>query len=135
MSIKAIRIHKTGGPEVLQLDDVDLAPPAAGQVRVRNKAIGLNFVETYFRSGLYPAPLPSGKLFKYIRHWSRQRWFNFTNGPTHLSPRRQRVNASPLNWIRRCLWNAAWSWRCRKTVPASPGAFVAASCGWAKIHL
>lgn len=58
MSIKAIRIHKTGGPEVLQLDDIDLPPPAAGQVRVRNKAIGLNFIETYFRSGLYPVSLP-----------------------------------------------------------------------------
>lgn len=58
MTIKAIRVHKTGGPEVLQYDDVELAAPAAGQVRVRNKAIGLNFVETYFRSGLYPVSLP-----------------------------------------------------------------------------
>jgi len=56
--VKAIRIHKTGGPEVLQYDDIELPAPAAGQVRVANKAIGLNFVETYFRSGLYPVPLP-----------------------------------------------------------------------------
>jgi NADPH2:quinone reductase len=57
---KAIRFHKTGGPEVLQLDDVEVGDPGEGQARVRHTAIGLNFIDTYHRSGLYPLPLPSG---------------------------------------------------------------------------
>jgi NADPH:quinone reductase len=56
----AIRFHKTGGPEVLQWEDVAVGEPAAGEARVAHKAIGLNFIETYHRSGLYPLPLPSG---------------------------------------------------------------------------
>ena len=55
---KAIRYHKTGGPEVLQSDDVQVGEPAAGQVRIRHTAIGVNFVDTYQRSGLYPMQLP-----------------------------------------------------------------------------
>lgn len=58
--IKAIRLEKTGGPEVLEYRDHDLPPPAAGEVRVRHTAIGVNFIEIYYRSGLYPLPLPSG---------------------------------------------------------------------------
>jgi NADPH:quinone reductase len=58
--MKAIRFAKAGGPEVLSLEDVELPPPAAGQVRVRHKAIGVNFIDTYHRTGLYPVPLPSG---------------------------------------------------------------------------
>ena len=58
--MKAIQFEKTGGPEVLQLVDITLAPPAAGEVQMRHTAIGLNFVDTYYRSGLYPASLPSG---------------------------------------------------------------------------
>jgi len=57
---KAIRIKTTGGPEVMALEDVALAPPGPGMVTVANRAIGLNFIDTYFRSGLYPMPLPSG---------------------------------------------------------------------------
>ncbi len=60
MQIKAVRFHKTGGPEVLQLDTVELAEPAAGQVRVRHLAIGINYLDTYQRSGAYPIGLPSG---------------------------------------------------------------------------
>ena len=56
----AIRIHRTGGPEVLQWEAVELAPPATGEVRLRHHAVGLNFIDTYHRSGLYPLPLPSG---------------------------------------------------------------------------
>jgi len=56
----AIRFHKTGGPEVLQWDDVTLPEPGAGEARVTNKAIGLNYIDTYHRTGLYPVPLPSG---------------------------------------------------------------------------
>ena len=58
--VKAIRIHETGGPDVLRLETVDLAPPRPGEVTVRHTAIGLNYIDTYFRSGLYPAPLPCG---------------------------------------------------------------------------
>ncbi|HEX4859888.1 MAG TPA: quinone oxidoreductase [Rhizomicrobium sp.] len=58
--MKAIRFHHTGGPEVLKLEDVELAAPAPGQVRVRHTAIGVNFIDTYHRSGLYKLPLPSG---------------------------------------------------------------------------
>jgi NADPH2:quinone reductase len=58
--VKAIRITRTGGPDVMSYEDVDLAAPAAGEVRVRHTAIGLNYIDTYFRSGLYPAPLPCG---------------------------------------------------------------------------
>jgi NADPH2:quinone reductase len=55
---KAVRFHKTGGPEVLQLDDVPVAAPGQGQVRVRHTAIGVNFIDTYQRTGLYPMQLP-----------------------------------------------------------------------------
>jgi len=58
--VKAIRFEKTGGPEVLEYKDIDLAPPATGQVRVKHTAIGVNFIDIYQRSGLYPLPLPSG---------------------------------------------------------------------------
>jgi NADPH2:quinone reductase len=58
--IKAIRFQKTGGPEVLEYQDYDLPPPGPGQARVRHTAIGVNFIDTYYRSGLYPLSLPSG---------------------------------------------------------------------------
>lgn len=58
--MKAIRFSQTGGPEVLDHVDVDLPPPAAGQVRVKHTVIGVNFIDTYHRSGLYKLPLPSG---------------------------------------------------------------------------
>ena len=56
----AIRFHHTGGPEVLCLEEVDVGAPAAGEARVRQYAVGLNYIDTYHRSGLYPLPLPSG---------------------------------------------------------------------------
>jgi NADPH2:quinone reductase len=56
----AIRFHKAGGPEVLQWEEVQVGKPGSGEARVRHTAIGLNYVDTYVRSGLYPAPLPSG---------------------------------------------------------------------------
>ena len=58
--IKAIRFHQAGGPEVLSWDDVDVGDPSEGQVRIRHTAIGLNYIDTYHRSGLYPLPMPSG---------------------------------------------------------------------------
>ena len=57
---KAFRFHRTGGPEVLQWEAVDVGAPGPGEVRVRHHAVGLNFADTYFRTGLYPAPLPAG---------------------------------------------------------------------------
>ena len=56
----AIRFNKTGGPEVLQWEDVSVAPPGPGEAQVRHKAVGLNYIDTYHRTGLYPLPLPSG---------------------------------------------------------------------------
>jgi NADPH2:quinone reductase len=53
-----VRIHKHGGPEVLKLEEVKLASPKAGEVRLRQTAIGLNFIDTYHRSGLYPMKMP-----------------------------------------------------------------------------
>ncbi len=57
---KAVRFHKTGGPEVLAYDDVQVGDPGEGQARIKHTAVGLNFIDTYHRSGLYPLPLPSG---------------------------------------------------------------------------
>ena len=56
----AIRFHQTGGPEVLRWEEVAVGDPAPGEARVRHQAVGLNFIDTYHRSGLYPLPLPSG---------------------------------------------------------------------------
>ena len=56
---QAIRFHKTGGPEVLHLEEVAVGSPGPGQARIRHEAVGLNFADTYFRTGLYPVPLPS----------------------------------------------------------------------------
>ncbi len=60
----AIRIHVTGGPEVMKLEDVDVSAPRSGEVTIRHHAIGLNFIDVYFRTGLYPNPLPSGLGFE-----------------------------------------------------------------------
>jgi NADPH2:quinone reductase len=56
----AIRIHQTGGPEVLQWESVAVGEPGPGEARVRHTAVGLNYIDTYHRSGLYKLPLPSG---------------------------------------------------------------------------
>lgn len=56
----AIRFHSIGGPEVLSWEAVDVAAPAAGEARIRHQAVGLNYIDTYHRAGLYPVPLPSG---------------------------------------------------------------------------
>lgn len=58
--MKAIRFDKTGGSDVLKLETIELPAPAQGEVRLRHTAIGVNFIDTYHRSGLYPVPLPSG---------------------------------------------------------------------------
>jgi NADPH2:quinone reductase len=56
--VKAIRMSRVGGPEVMELVDVELGPPGPGEAQVRHHAIGLNFIDVYFRTGLYPQPLP-----------------------------------------------------------------------------
>lgn len=58
--MRAIRFETTGGPEVLRLEELDTPMPGPGQIRIRLGAIGINFIDTYHRSGLYPVPLPSG---------------------------------------------------------------------------
>ena len=60
MMNNAIRFHSTGGPEVLRWESVQVGEPGAGEVRLRHVAVGLNFADTYFRTGMYPAALPSG---------------------------------------------------------------------------
>jgi NADPH2:quinone reductase len=57
---KAVRFYETGGPQVLRYEDVEVGDPGPGEVRVRHVAVGLNFADTYFRSGYYPAKLPAG---------------------------------------------------------------------------
>lgn len=56
----AIRLHRTGGPEVLQWEEVQVGDPGPAEARVRHHAVGLNFIDVYYRTGLYPAPLPAG---------------------------------------------------------------------------
>jgi NADPH2:quinone reductase len=56
--VAAVRVHKLGGPEVLTFEEIDIGEPGQGQIRVKQRAIGVNFIDTYFRSGLYPAQLP-----------------------------------------------------------------------------
>jgi len=56
----AIRIHKTGGPEVMRWEEVAVGDPGPGEARIRHAAVGLNYIDTYHRTGLYPLPLPSG---------------------------------------------------------------------------
>jgi len=60
MRAKAIRIHQYGGPDVLSYEDIEVPDPRDGEVRIRHTAIGLNFIDTYHRSGLYPMEFPAG---------------------------------------------------------------------------
>ena len=60
MPTKAIRFHETGGPEVLRFEDVEVGKPAPDEAQVRHTAVGVNFIDVYDRTGLYPHPLPSG---------------------------------------------------------------------------
>ena len=53
---KAIRIHETGGPDAMQWEDVEIGTPGPGEIRIRHEAVGLNYIDVYFRTGLYPAP-------------------------------------------------------------------------------
>jgi NADPH2:quinone reductase len=55
--VAAVRVHKVGGPDVLTFEDVPVQAPGPGQIRIRNHACGVNFIDTYFRTGLYPSPV------------------------------------------------------------------------------
>ena len=57
---QVVRFHRTGGPEVLKIEDAEIGAPGPGQALVKHYAVGLNFADTYFRSGVYPVPLPNG---------------------------------------------------------------------------
>ena len=54
--VKAVRVHEAGGPEVLKYEDVELADPGPGEVRIKHVAIGINYIDTYYRTGLYAPP-------------------------------------------------------------------------------
>ena len=58
--IRVVKIEKTGGPEVLKIENVKISDPGPNDVLIETKAIGLNYIDTYHRSGSYPLPLPSG---------------------------------------------------------------------------
>ncbi len=55
--VSAVRVHKVGGPEVLTYEEIELPPPGQGQIRVKQHASGVNFIDTYFRMGMYPSPV------------------------------------------------------------------------------
>src|SRR6202163_3168952 len=55
--VAAVRVHKTGGPDVLTYEDIPVPAPGPGQIKVKNHAVGVNFIDTYFRAGMYPSPV------------------------------------------------------------------------------
>ena len=55
--VAAVRVHKTGGPEVLTYEQIELGAPGPGQVKIKQHAVGVNYIDTYFRMGMYPAPV------------------------------------------------------------------------------
>jgi NADPH2:quinone reductase len=55
--VAAVRVHKTGGPEVLTLEDIEIPAPGQGQIKIKQHACGINFIDTYFRVGMYPSPV------------------------------------------------------------------------------
>src|ERR1700681_3967225 len=61
--VAAVRVHKAGGPEALTYEDIDVPPPGPGQIRIKQYACGVNYIDTYFRSGMYPPPPPQSLPF------------------------------------------------------------------------
>ena len=64
--MKSIQIERFGGPEVLVIKDMDIGKPGPKEVLIKNKSIGLNYIDIYHRTGLYPIPLPSGIGLKQV---------------------------------------------------------------------
>ena len=54
--VAAVRVHKPGGPEAMVYEDVQVGAPGPGQIRIKQHALGINFIDVYFRTGMYPAP-------------------------------------------------------------------------------
>ena len=61
--VAAVRVHKPGGPDVLTYEEIEVPPPGPGQIRIKQQASGVNYIDTYFRSGLYPPPPPQTHPF------------------------------------------------------------------------
>src|SRR5260370_42512405 len=61
--VAAVRVHKTGEPDALTYEDIEVPPPGPGQLRIKQHACGVNFIDTYFRSGAYPPPPPQSPPF------------------------------------------------------------------------
>ena len=55
--VAAVRVHKHGGPEVLTFEDIEIGEPGQGQIKIKQRACGINFIDTYFRMGMYPSPV------------------------------------------------------------------------------
>ena len=91
--VQAIRVHETGGPEVMRWEHVDVGEPGPGEARIRHTAIGLNFIDTYFRSGLYPAP--SGTPFSPGNEGAGIVQ-SVGEGVTHLNPGDRVAYAGPI---------------------------------------
>ena len=88
---QAIRLHETGGPEVLRLEEVEVGDPGPGQARVRHSLIAVNFIDIYFRTGRYPLPLPDGASGLGPTRWAwSRRW-------GRASPTSARATASAIS--------------------------------------
>ena len=87
-----IHFFRIGGPDVLQWVEADLPPPAAGEVQVRHRAVGVNFIDTYHHSGLYPVPL--------LPAWARRRPASSRRW-ARVSPNSPRATGSPTRAARR----------------------------------
>ena len=97
--MKAIQITKTGGPEAIRAVELDRPAPAAGQALVEVKAIGVNFIDIYYREGVYPAPLPQRELWLQ----SAPVWNGFAWG-IELPGVRPWARMRSLPWFRRQRW-------------------------------
>ena len=64
--MKAVKIEKFGGPDVLKVESVEIGKPKTNEVLIKNLSIGINYIDTYHRTGLYPIPLPSGIGLKHV---------------------------------------------------------------------
>ena len=106
MMTHAIRIDKFGGPENLEFIEVELGDPAPGQARVAHTAIGVNFIDTYYRSGLYPITLPSG-----LGSEASGRVVTVGEGVEHVAPGDRVAYAAPppaQSYAEECVMDAKW---------------------------